>query len=308
MLYRVLTSAKLNLGITVISKREDGYHEIESIMVPVDIYDSLVIEFTLGDNTRNIVNFNQDLIPIPYGTSNVMFKVVDFVEKYLDIKVGCKIEIHKAIPVGSGLGGASGNAAGILMAIKDFLLRRGIVTEKVFNKVVSDIHNVGSDIPFFLYKDACLVQGKGEKIKVLPGLIDKLKDYRFLVVYPQVHISTKDAYDFISENALFNTKRWAEVFFRKFMDQKIGLKDFKNNLTNTFEQFRISDVIESIKNLLYEEGSMFSLMTGSGSAVFGIFELRDSLENVKQKVINKFNLSPSFVFISRVTRESFKFF
>lgn len=307
MRFDFLTSAKVNMGLTVAGKLPNGYHEIESIFLPVGIFDKIFVEFSLDDASKSIEVLSDRGIQIPNDERNIVWKVVKYVEENINKNIGFFIRIEKNIPVGSGLGGGSGNGAGVFLALMKFLKYFNVIDDKSERELVDGIYEIGSDIPFFLNKGACVVRGRGEKVYPLEGVVDKLKEYTVLVVYPNVEVSTAKAYKLVSLNNLFDDNNWAFNFYRDFMENRINLSNFKEMLKNTFEFVILNPVIEKVKEYLYSEGAMFALMSGSGSAVYGIFEDLELTEVVKG-LVSKFNISKEFIFITKFVLEQIVFF
>ncbi|MFN4245821.1 MAG: 4-(cytidine 5'-diphospho)-2-C-methyl-D-erythritol kinase [Brevinematia bacterium] len=288
MKYNLLTSAKINLGLTVIGKLPDGYHEIESIIIPIGIFDKLECKFYLKEKTKNLkINLNPRVfsknVEIPNDKENTIWKIVNFVEETLGINIGFDINVQKNIPIGGGLGGSSSNAGGVLLSLIDFLEKNKIINRKSKKYIISNAHLVGSDIPFFLSRGGCIVQGKGEKITPINKLIKRFSKTLLVVVYPNLCSSTKKAYEFISNNKLYSTERWAFKIAKELIQNELKMQDLKEMLKNIFELFIISPVVE-IKNELYSRGAMFASMSGSGSCVYGIFESRLDTQNIRNEI------------------------
>ncbi len=301
-MYHIKTSAKVNLGITVLGKLGNGYHEIETIMIPVGIYDEIFIDFSLENPEKEISiegNFS-----VPTDENNIIWKTVKFVENIVYRQLGFKAKIKKNIPVGSGLGGGSSNAAGVLKCLLSFLKERGIITSEIENMILTNSHRIGADVPFFLRNGAKIAQGIGEKLTTLPNLVEKLEKYKIIIVYPGINISTKEAYKFIDEMELLEGKRWAHDFYNKFIKNEIDVRNFKQMLKNPFESFILKRVKE-IKDFLYLESAMFALMSGSGSAVYGLFEEDAELSKVKSKLVNDLLVPDKFIFETRFVNEPF---
>ncbi len=305
MIYNLLTSAKINLGLTVIGKLSDGYHEIESIFLPIGIFDKVYSKFCLKNKDKKleiVLNpsvFGEDF-KVPNDNRNTVWKVVEFVEKVVGKSIGFDIKVYKNIPVGSGLGGGSSNAGGILLALIDFLKRNNLLDKEKEEFIFSNVWNVGADIPFFLNSGGCIVQGRGEKVKKVDCLIDVFSKTFLVVVYPNLFSSTKDAFRFISENNLYDSRRWAFEISEKLVSCEIEISDLKEMLKNTFEQFIITKVIE-IKSELYLRGAMFSLMSGSGSSVYGIFDVKKDAKIIKNYLISKFGKNYK-IFVTRFVK------
>lgn len=313
MKYTIFTSGKINLGLTIVDKLPDGYHEIESIFLPVGIFDKITCEFNLDKNNKTIeiseMFYKTSEFPeIPTTKDNIVWKVVEFIEKSLNIEIGFKIHIEKNIPIGAGIGGGSGNGAGVFITLLDYLRKHNMINDKKLEYLNNEIHKIGSDIPFFLKGGGCIVQGKGEKITTISGLFEKFQNYNIILVFPNIFSSTREAYKFISENKLYDKERWAYAIANKIVKEEIKINDLKKMLKNTFELFIIEPIVRDIKEYLYLRGAMFSLMSGSGSCVYGIFERGINLLEIKSELINKFKFQDKQVFTTRFIKEPVKYF
>lgn len=265
-IYSVKTPAKINIGLRVLSKRKDGFHNIETIFYPVKLYDKISLKITKTDHRTNFISVETA------GTFNISSKknlCYIAAEKYLEMfkpdgKYRIDISIKKVIPAGAGLGGGSSDAASVMNILhKHFrktghTLRGKMNNYNTLNKLASEI---GSDVPFFLVSKPAYATGKGEKLKLLPEF--RIKG-RILIVNPGIHISTPLAY------------RELKVKNRKPAILK-GIKNFdskdKRLMINDFEKVVFNDhpAIELLKYEMLSQGAEFALMSGSGSTVYGIF-------------------------------------
>jgi 4-diphosphocytidyl-2-C-methyl-D-erythritol kinase len=245
--------AKLNLGLNVIERRADGYHELESIMVPVPIHDALEIMPDLKSE-RGHIELEQSGITIP-GTDNLCVRAY---ERFSELRPIPSIRacLYKKIPIGAGLGGGSSDCAHMLRMLNK-------VAENPLN--VKELHELaaelGSDVPFFLEDSAQLVQGTGN---VLNPIELHLNGIWGVIVNPGIHISTSEAYQ-------HTDKSGAVRGFEKI--SSLPFPEWKNVLFNSMEGHAIREhpVIGSIKKSLQAAGAELSLMSGSGSSVFGLF-------------------------------------
>ena len=246
--------AKINIGLNIISKRDDGYHNLETVFYQInDLFDVLTVE--KSENFELIlIDENKDL-----EKNNIISKAVQLLEDKTSVKITPKILLKKNIPIGAGLGGGSSDAASILKAINELYK-----LELSFEELKSISLKLGSDVPLFLYDYPTIGKSRGELLEKVNIKID----YPILLVNPKIHISTKEAFsNIIPKENLFN--------YSNIQNGKIS--DWKNKLTNDFEKsvFKFYPEIEEIKTKLYKNGALFSLMSGSGSTVYAIF---DSLE------------------------------
>ncbi len=250
----VLSPAKVNLYLKVISKRSDGYHNIESIVDPISIYDVIHIKETR--DSRIVIEDNKGILP--QGRRNTIFRAVELLRERYRIRQGVEVFVEKNIPIGSGLGGPSSNAATVLRELVsiwsldvkgDALLALG--------------KEVGADVPLFIYGRPCIMRGTGELISPIA-----LPVIWYLVIYPGVEMPTREVYSRV-KIVLTNTENDIRLL-GKFKT----LYDIANILENDLEKVGIImyPQIKTIKKILKESGAVGSLMSGSGSSVFGIFE------------------------------------
>jgi 4-diphosphocytidyl-2-C-methyl-D-erythritol kinase len=250
--FKVKSFAKINIGLNVLRKRSDGYHDIESIFYPINLHDDIeILEsdfFEFECNVKEIEN-----------SKNLIVKTIKLIETESAQKFNIKIKLTKKIPLGSGLGGGSSNAAAIITSLNS-LYNLGLSLEQ--QKRVAE--KIGSDVFFFLNPKPSLVSSKGEIIKPINLRID----YPILIINPNINISTKWAY----ENIKLSGK--TENLEKIIGNNLLSIYDWKNEIHNDFEEiaFKNYPQIADIKNKLYENGAIFSLMTGTGSTIFGIFE------------------------------------
>ncbi|MDR7131129.1 4-diphosphocytidyl-2-C-methyl-D-erythritol kinase [Algoriphagus sp. 4150] len=245
-------TAKINLGLHVTAKRKDGYHDIESCMVPIPLTDALEMII----NTKK-TSFESTGLEIPGETKdNLILKAYQLLKKDFPNLPHVSIHLHKNIPMGAGLGGGSADAA--------FALK---LMNNLFDLILDDFFleeyaaQLGSDCPFFIENTPKIARGRGE---ILESIELDLARTHLVLVNPGIHIGTKEAYAGITptapksslEEVLKNKSRW------------------KNELINDFEVgiFPNHPEIAAIKNKLYENGAYYAAMSGSGSSVFGLFE------------------------------------
>ena len=246
--------AKVNLLLKILSKREDGYHNLFSVVDLISLYDILHIEEE--PSGRVIVKDDRELLP--EGEKNTVFRAAMLLRQRYGITQGVRVSIEKNIPIGSGLGGPSSNAATVLKALdmmwglhirKDILMELGA--------------EIGADVPLFLHGGSCIMEGIGERVTPL-----SLPRLWYLVVYPDTVLSTAEVY-----------KRLKIVLTKGENDIKLT-----GNLATAYDVSRILEndlenvgtlmcpTIQDVKERLMGAGSVGALMSGSGSSVFGIFE------------------------------------
>jgi len=248
-------NAKINLGLHVLSKRADGYHNIETVFYPVDnLCDALEIVPAEGGTTT----FSQTGISVDGNPDdNLVMKAYRLLkEDYALPEIA--VYLRKQIPLGAGLGGGSSDAAFMIKLLNDFA-GLNLSTEQM-EKYAG---RIGADCPFFIQNKPVFAEGTGNVFS--PAAIS-LQDYRLVVVKPSVSVSTKEAYAQVKPCL-------PAVPLKDIID--LPLKEWKNRLVNDFEDgvFALYPEIAEIKQRMYAEGAVYASMTGSGSAVFGIFEM-----------------------------------
>jgi len=246
--------AKINLGLHVLYKRSDGFHEIESVMYPLPFYDVLEI-LPVQKNS-----FQQSgIIFADTNEKNLCEKALDLIQsKYKTPPVS--IHLRKQIPVGAGLGGGSADAAYVILALNQ-LFSLGLSNLEM-EELASTL---GSDCPFFIQNKVRLVSGRGE---ILSEVTCDLSDYYLVLLNPKIHISTKEAYSKVlpKENEL----NIASILQENISSWQSTLKnDFESPICNQYPL--IQECIDQLKIA----GANYAAMSGSGSTVFGIFPSSD---------------------------------
>jgi 4-diphosphocytidyl-2-C-methyl-D-erythritol kinase len=245
-------NAKVNLGLNVIARRPDGFHNIETVFLPVSLCDVLeFVESAEGQTHLTITGSNLD---IPSNENLVVRAWRLMNENYKVPPVD--IHLHKLIPTGAGLGGGSSDAAFMLKGLNEFFQCGANVKElERFASVL------GSDCAFFIRNTQAYAEGKGE---ILEPVNIELKNYKILLINPAIHISTSEAY-----------KGVVPQIPSKSLKQMIGLEksEWQKNITNDFETsvFLKYPDIAAIKEKLITSGAVYAAMSGSGSTVYGIF-------------------------------------
>lgn len=270
--------AKINLSLEVLRKREDGFHEISSLMLPISLTDGLQV--TLIDSTERI-RLDCDDETLPTGSENLVYRAAAaYLEKWdLDSEKALHIELEKCIPHGAGLGGGSSDAAAMLMALQE--ISGQALSERVLHDIASKL---GSDVPFFLYKGACQISGRGERVNPLSEQERQvLKGASILLVKPDFGISTPWAYGAWSESLESPGLPYQELEWRGHV------------VTNDLERpvFAKYPYLGLLKKWLLERKEVeVALMSGSGSTVFAVFKegLSTSvLDGLEQELLEAFS-------------------
>lgn len=261
----LLSPAKINLRLEILSKRPDNYHEIKTIFHKISIFDKIGLEKIPG----NEVKLTIDDPAIPTDNTNLAVKAANLIFSYADIKPGIKIDIKKKIPAGAGLGGGSSNAAVTLKGINTLLNLN--ISEQIIAEFAVKL---GADVPFFLTgASTAYATGIGEKIKS----IETHNKLWFLVIFPGFTVSTAWAYKSIKKYNLL-TKSTKNNNIKNY---SLDINTVKSSLYNDFESVvnKRHTEIPKIKEQLIKTGAQGAMLSGSGSSVFGIFPDKASAEN-----------------------------
>ena len=248
--------AKINLGLNVPYKREDGYHEIETCMYPIPFLD--ILELLPAEK----FSFLQTGLVIPGNDSdNLCVKAYNLMKERSSIPP-VYIHLRKEIPMGAGMGGGSADAAYVLKGLNE-LFELAISVEELEEMAAK----LGSDCPFFIKAEPQIAKGRGE---IMSSCALTLNGYYLKIVNPGIHIGTREAYAGIQFGVL--TKSIKEVVEGPINDWKVDLKnDFETHI------FKSYPTLGDIKQQLYDEGAVYAAMSGSGSTMFGIYKTKPSL-------------------------------
>ena len=252
------TPAKVNLGLHVHGKREDGFHELETIFQMVSLFDDVELELLSSG-----IKLECDMPGIPTDDTNLVCKAALLLRKSYQVEgKGVSIRLKKKIPFGAGLGGGSGNAAGVLMGLNR-LWDLNIDREKLFTLAAE----LGSDVPFFLTSPCALGKGRGERLKIL----EPCSKFQVLLVFPGFPIATSWVYQNLR---LKLTKRPNNISILRKNLSLSNITSLGSQLYNDLESVVIQKFpeVKVVKNELWAWGALGVLLSGSGSAVFGIFD------------------------------------
>jgi 4-diphosphocytidyl-2-C-methyl-D-erythritol kinase len=265
---------KVNLLLNILGKRADGFHELETVMQPVNLCDEMFFERS-GSGLQLTCNHPE----LPCDSKNLVHRAASSVLAAANISEGVKIHLQKNLPLAGGIGGGSANAAVTFSALNE-LFGSPLPTEKLHALAAA----LGSDIPFFLQEKPALATGRGEKIQSLESFL-ALRGKAFLLVHPGVGISTPWSYQNLARfpEALNGEKGRAEKLISLLQtgDLKMAAAEFYNSLeAPAFEKF---PVLQLYKDFLRENGALVSLMSGSGSTTFAIVKNLVAAENLAEK-------------------------
>lgn len=267
--------AKINLYLDVTGRREDGFHNIVSIMHSVSLCDFLTVTVELAENTSISINVN--FSELPTDNSNLIYQAAALYMSTFNVNAKVKVELRKFIPIGAGLGGGSSDAAATLRAMNKIF---GCANR---NQLLALAAKLGSDVSFCLFGRLALCRGRGEQIAELFFEPNKI----FVIAIGESRVSTPKAYaalDELYDN--FSNKvddKMTHLDDKTIIDLLIGA----NNdipIYNIFEQVIKSKEIDEIKEIMIKNGAEYSLMSGSGPSVFGCFTTVETAKKVCKKL------------------------
>jgi 4-diphosphocytidyl-2-C-methyl-D-erythritol kinase len=269
---------KVNLLLNILGKRPDGYHELETVIHPVDLCDRLEFE-----RAGNGIHLSCSDPRLPVNSKNLVFRAATLFLQSAGVGEGIRIHLHKQIPVAAGLGGGSGNAAVTLLALNE-LFGHPLEPAKLGELAAS----LGSDIPFFLQSNPALATGRGEIIAPL-GFFPALRGTYLVLAHPGFGISTPWAYEQLARfpAALRGTIGRAQRLISLLQtDLAAGGREFYNSLEAP--ALRKYPLLELFQEVFRENGALGALMSGSGSTTFAVARSEVAAENLLEKLKGKF--------------------
>lgn len=258
-------NCKINLGLHILNKREDGFHNLETVFYPISINDALEI-IPAADTD---LHFSQTGLTVDGNEAdNICVKAYHLLKKDFLQLPGIKMHLHKAIPMGAGLGGGSADGAFALQ-----LLNTTFKLQLTQQQLINYALQLGSDCPFFIINQPCFATGRGEIME--PVSLD-LSAYKIAIINPGIHVNTGWAFSQL-------TPAVPAKSIQQIITQPV--QTWKDELKNDFEDvvFAAHPLIKSIKETLYNSGALYAAMSGSGSTVFGIFKDAISLKSFEEK-------------------------
>lgn len=274
---KVKAFAKINLCLDVLRRKEDGYHEVEMVMTNVDIADVLEIK-ELEEKKILLKSDNKDLA---MDETNLIYKAIVLLQKEAGKDFGIELSLEKNIPMEAGMAGGSADAAATLKAVNE-LFKLNISKDRLLELGAS----LGADIPFCIMGGTALASGIGEKLKSLKPL-PKMK---ILIAKPNTGLSTKKVYESLDIENLnksgFKHRDVKEMVsvIESDKDEKIKIKEIADSLNNILElpSIKLLPFIEDIKKTMMDNNCLGCLMSGSGTAVFGIFDSDEDMLRTKK--------------------------
>lgn len=269
--------AKINLGLDVVRKREDGYHEVRMIMQTVNLYDTLILRKMPEEGITITANVDY----IPTNEDNLIYKAAKLLMDEFQIKDGLSVELTKRIPVAAGLAGGSTDAAAVMIGVNR-IFGLGLSEKELKERAVK----IGADVPFCIMGGAALAEGIGEKLTPLPSM----PHCYIVLAKPPIDVSTKFVYGNLRANELeYHPDIEGQVKALRQQDLS-GLVSLCGNVLETVT-IPAYPIIEEIKEIMKTNGAENAMMSGSGPTVFGIFTKRQNAEKVvkilKKKHIGK---------------------
>lgn len=250
----VFPNAKINLGLRILAKRNDGYHDLETVFYPLPFYDALEL---IRQPAGNELSFTSGGLSIAGEINdNLCVKAYNLLKKDFPSIPPVQIHLHKAIPSGAGLGGGSADASFFLKLLNE-MAALGLSEEQLMQYGLQ----LGSDCPFFIINKPCFATGRGEKLEAIN--ID-LSGYRFVIVNPGIHIPTGPAFSWLQPVV-------PPASLKEIIASPVDT--WKDQLINDFEAPAAERYpeIKTIREELYSNGAVYASMSGSGSTVYGIF-------------------------------------
>ncbi|MCQ4923978.1 4-(cytidine 5'-diphospho)-2-C-methyl-D-erythritol kinase [Tissierella carlieri] len=264
---------KINLGLDVLYKREDGYHEINTIMQQISLSDTLIMREIKEDIELDCNNKE-----LPLDSTNLVYRAWKKMQEKTGINKGIQINIHKKIPIAAGLAGGSANAAAVLKGLNQLW---GLnLSEEELREIGIEI---GADVPYCIMGGTALAEGIGERLTK----IKSFKDKDILLVNPGIGVSTTEVYG----NLRLNKELRMDVEKIISSIERDDIKSVADNITNVMEEVVMekNPIISEIKKDMVSYGALGALMSGSGPTVFGLFDDMDKLKFCKKILTEKYS-------------------
>ena len=254
--------AKINLGLDVLRRREDGYHEVRMIMQTIGLSDELEIRKTKQPG----IQVETNLYYLPTNENNLVYKAAQLLKDEFGLRDGIGIRLRKRIPVAAGMAGGSSDAAAVLWGMNQ-MYKLGLSRQELMDRGVK----LGADVPYCVLRGTALAEGIGEKLSVLPPMP---KCY-ILIAKPGISVSTKFVYENLHANDLRPEQHPdVDAMIRAMEKKDLGL--LASRMGNVLETVTVPayPMIDEIKRFMVEYGALGAMMSGSGPTVFGIYDTR----------------------------------
>lgn len=265
--------AKINLGLDVLGKRENGYHDVRMVMQSVYLYDEVKLETTAEPG----ISVASNLSFLPTGDGNIAYKAARLLKDEFQIDEGIKITLNKHIPVAAGLAGGSSNAAAVLFGMNR-MFRLGLSQRGLMERGV----RLGADVPYCIMRGTVLAEGIGEELSVLPAM----PKCTVLIAKPPVSVSTKVVYEALDAKEITEHPDIDGIIEGL---EKHSLKQVASCMGNVLEDVTIPmhPVIDQIKREMKDAGALNAMMSGSGPTVFGLFDSRAAAREAQRRIREK---------------------
>ena len=255
---RLRAMAKINLGLDILGKRDDGYHEVRMLMQTIQMYDLLDIRRKSSPG----ITLTTNLLYVPSDERNLVYKAAKLLMDEFDIQEGISMKLTKSIPVAAGMAGGSSDAAAAFVGVNK-MFHLGLSEQELMERAVQ----IGADVPYCIMRGTALAEGIGEKLSKLPPMVK----CPVLIAKPQISVSTK----FVYENLKLGSDMVHPDIDRLVADiREKDLYKIAADMGNVLETVTIPayPVIADIKDHMMEHGAVNAMMSGSGPTVFGLFD------------------------------------
>ena len=276
---RLKALAKINLGLDVLRRKEDGYHEVKMIMQTINLHDQIHMKKIEEDEIRVRTN----LYYLPTNENNLVYKAAKMLKDEFNLPGGISINLKKVIPVAAGMAGGSSDAAAVLFGMNNMYGLKLSMQELKDRGV-----KLGADVPYCIMRGTALAEGIGEKLTKLPAM----PKCHILIAKPPINVSTKFVYENLHANDL-KPEDHPPVDAQLEALKEGDLEKLVANMGNVLERVTVPEypVINEIKRLMVDNGAMGAMMSGSGPTVFGIFtsyaKAKEAYEKIEQSGLSK---------------------
>ena len=258
--------AKINLGLDVVRKREDGYHEVRMIMQMINLYDKI----TMRRITESEIRVTTNLPYLPVNEDNLVYRAAKLLMEEFKVTEGAEIELQKYIPVAAGMAGGSSDAAAVMVGVNR-IFHLGLTKKQLMERGVK----IGADVPFCIMRGTALAEGIGEVLTPLPAM----PHCSLVIAKPKIHVSTKFVYGNLKANEL---KEHPDINGQVQALREGSLEQLVAKMGNVLETVTVPayPVIDEIKKTMLKNDAMGAMMSGSGPTVFGVFEREERAQEV----------------------------
>lgn len=265
--------AKINLGLDVLGRRENGYHDVRMVMQSIYLYDDVKIKMEENPGLRVVTNLSF----LPAGEGNIAYRAAKMLIDEFNLEKGVQITLNKHIPVAAGLAGGSTDAAAVLFGMNR-MFRLGLTQKELMERGV----RLGADVPYCIMRGTVLAEGIGEELSVLP----QMPKCTILIAKPPVSVSTKTVYEALDAKEITKHPD-IDGIIRGLEKQDIGM--VASSMGNVLEDVTIPmhPVIEEIKTEMKAAGALNAMMSGSGPTVFGLFKNRSAAREAQRRIREK---------------------